>query len=374
MFTRKKAVAGASALAVVALLAGCSGNAASPSERPAEFPESEFPASTYNDLPGDLAVYDSGGGGVNTEIKRATTIADFTALTGVEPQLDFQTDATVFFASADAGQVPWSVAWFSTEGDFIKARDAGQLAPLGDEVPTDLLEEGTYDEYGYSAEIFGINLAWNTDAFPEGSAPTKLSDIFDTEKFPGKRCMYQYPQFGGTLESALLADGVAPEDLYPLDVDRALAKLDTIKDDIVWWSDGDESIRLLTTGECDLGMTWSGRVFNAVNKDNAPLALTWDEALYTSAYYALPKNAPNEKAGRALLAMMIQDKQGLIDFVDQMTYITPRSDIALDEYDEAVQPFLAVGDNVTASIREDAQYYAENISDLVTKFNSWVSS
>lgn len=319
-----------------------------------------------------LAVYD-GSGGVNTEIKLDTTIGDFTTLTGIDPQLDFQADATVFFASMEAGQVPWSAALFSTEADFIKARDADQLLPLSDAVPTDLLDEGTYDDYGYAAELYGINLAWNTDVFPEGAAPSSVVDIFDTQKFPGKRCMYQYPQFGGTLEAALMADGIAPDDLYPLDVDRALAKLDTIKDDIVWWSDGDESIRLLTSGECDMGMAWSGRVFNAVSQDNAPLAMTWDQAIYTSAYYAIPKGAPNEAAGQAFLAMLIQDKQGLIDFVDRMTYVTPRSDIPISDYDESVQPFLAVGDNVSTAVREDSEYYAENITDIVAQFNAWLS-
>ena len=369
-FARRAGIAGLAALAIV--LAGCTSGTTDDGDRPEGFPESEYPAEVYGDLT-DFAVYDSGGGGVNTEIKRETTVGDFVALTGITPQLDFQGDATVFFASAQAGNVPWSAVWFSTEGDFIAARDADLLLPLADFVPTDLLEEGTYDEYGYSAEIFGINLVWNTDAYPEGEGPSKLSDLYDTERFPGKRCMYQYPQFGGTLESALLADGVAPEDLYPLDVDRALAKLDTIKDDIVWWSDGDESIRLITSGECDLGVTWAGRAFNAVSKDDASLAISWDEAIYTSAYYAIPKGAPNEKAGQALLALMIQDKQGLIEFVNNMTYITPRTDIALDEYSQEVQPFLAVGDNVASAIEEDSEYYAANIADLVTAFNTWVS-
>lgn len=372
MTRRTTVTATVSLLAASVLMAGCAGASGGTAERSDEFPESEYPTELYGDV-GEFAVYD-GSGGVNTEIKLETTIGNFAELTGVTPQMDFQPDSTVFFASAEAGQIPWSATLFPTEGDYIKARDEGLLVPLSDVIPTDLLEEGTYDEYGYAAEIYGINLAWNTDVYDGDAAPTSAVDIFDTENFPGKRCMYQYPQFGGTLEIALLADGVAAEDLYPLDVDRALAKLDTIKDDIVWWSDGDESIRLITSGECDLGIAWSGRVFNAANADGAPLALTWNDAVYTSSYYSIPVGAPDQAAGEALLAMLIQDRQGLIDFVDRMTYATPRSDIAIEDYSADVQPFLALGDNITEAVREDSTYYAENIADLVTTFNAWVSS
>ncbi len=39
-----------------------------------------------------------------------------------------------------------------------------------------------------------------------------------------------------------MADGVAPDALYPLDVDRAFRKLEQIKPHIaVWWTSGGQS-------------------------------------------------------------------------------------------------------------------------------------
>ena len=69
------------------------------------------------------------------------------------------------------------------------------------------------------------------------TAPATFADFFDADKFPGKRGAYNWVM-GGLLEMALIADGVALEDLYPLDTDRAYKKIDTIKDDIVWWDTG----------------------------------------------------------------------------------------------------------------------------------------
>ena len=56
------------------------------------------------------------------------------------------------------------------------------------------------------------------------------------------------------MEWALMADGVAPADVYKVlgtdaGVERALKKLDTIKKDVVWWESGAEGPQLLADGQ-----------------------------------------------------------------------------------------------------------------------------
>jgi putative spermidine/putrescine transport system substrate-binding protein len=87
---------------------------------------------------------------------------------------------------------------------------------------------------------YGVVLAYNTDVLGAGNVPAGWADYFDTAKFPGKRGAWDYSE-GGMFEFALLADGVAPDALYPLDLERATAKLNTNKDDIVFWQTGAES-------------------------------------------------------------------------------------------------------------------------------------
>ena len=82
--------------------------------------------------------------------------------------------------------------------------------------------------------------------------PKTWADLFDTTKFPGKRTFYKWSA-PGVIEVALLADGVAPAKLYPLDLDRAFKKLDTIKGDIIWWSGGAQSQQLLASAEASFG-------------------------------------------------------------------------------------------------------------------------
>ena len=100
-------------------------------------------------------------------------------------------------------------------------------------------------------------LGYNTDK-TTGQVPEGWADFFDTTKIPGKRGVWDYSE-GGMFEFALMADGVAPRDLYPLDLPRATKKLDTIKDDIVFWNSGAESQELIGSGEVAMSMIWNGR-------------------------------------------------------------------------------------------------------------------
>jgi putative spermidine/putrescine transport system substrate-binding protein len=83
------------------------------------------------------------------------------------------------------------------------------------------------------------------------------------------------------LEWALLCDGVAKEDLYDVlsteeGVDRALAKLDTIKDEVIWWSAGADTPQLLADGEVVMGSTYNGRLFSLIEEQDQPVAMLWD--------------------------------------------------------------------------------------------------
>ena len=158
-------------------------------------------------------------------------------------------------------------------------------------------------------------LAWNEKTWPsDGEHPTTWNDLYDTQKFPGKRCFFNNPQYGWTLESALLADGVAPESLYPLDTDRAFAKLDTIKNDVTWWSSGAQSIESFENGSCDLGILWANRAFTAKQENGFPLGVSWDQAGYANSVWAIPADAPNAKAAQYLLKSVIENTKGQIAF------------------------------------------------------------
>jgi len=89
--------------------------------------------------------------------------------------------------------------------------------------------------FGVGALYYSIALTYFSDLFPADKAPKTWADLWNLEAFPGKRTMYSGHIGVGVWEIALLADGVAPADLYPIDFERAAASLDKIKPAVVKW-------------------------------------------------------------------------------------------------------------------------------------------
>ena len=104
---------------------------------------------------------------------------------------------------------------------------------------------------------FGTEFAYDTTAY-KGTVPTKISDFFDTKTFPGKRVVFNSPK--GILEAALVADGVAPDRLFPLDVDRALKKLGTIKSDLIFAPSYTALQQNLVDKQASMVLTLNGRL------------------------------------------------------------------------------------------------------------------
>lgn len=305
-----------------------------------------------------------------------TVATDFAEKTGVTMSFDtFCCGIAKLEAAQQSGNVPWQIVAFSTMSDLRLAQQADLLAKIDTSiVPVDRLEDGTYDEtaiYGYP---YAAVIAWNTEKWPaDGKHPQALEDVLDAASFPGKRCLYKYPQFGGTMEAALLADGVEADKLYPLDVKRALTALDKIRDDIVWWSTGSQGVQQLMSGECDLALVWNGPVSDAIRANDAPFAIAWGHAIWDYTPVTIPKGVKNEKAAQAFLKLMIEDRAAQEKFVAQTAYVLmPLKDqVAIPD---AVKPWVLAGDNAASAIREDDQYYMENIDTILKQFNSWVVS
>ena len=129
--------------------------------------------------------------------------------------------------------------------------------------------------------VYSTTFGYRLDAFG-GKKPTKISDVFDLKKFPGKRALEKKPI--GNLEWALIADGVPAKDVYKAlgskaGVDRAFKKLDSIKSQTVWWTKGAQPPQLLADGEVAMASAYNGRLFNAIAVEKQPLGMMWDYQL-----------------------------------------------------------------------------------------------
>lgn len=314
-------------------------------------------------------------GGAWEDSWRSAHLEGFQELTGAQVDLSFYCcSLDKLQVQVESGAVEWSVAAVGTEGQLLQGIEAGLFQKLDkDVVPLDRLPPGAYNDYAISNGPYASVLTWNTQVFGPGSEPKDAIDIFNVEDFPGKRCMMQHVQLGGTLEVALLADGVPPDKLYPLDVERALRKLATIKDDIVWWKSGAESVQFILDGQCDMGMAFNGRPYERVVKENAPLAITWNNAVLNHSWLAIPKGAPNPELANAYLAYLIYNADGIVQHGTNIGYPTP-VDGVYEQFDPETRKWLAIGPNADKGLWENAQYYKDNVGAVSRRFSEWLVS
>ena len=304
-------------LAITAITAGCTGGGGGATPA-ASAPAASEPAASEPAASGSAGASPSSAacnpprqegvtltfvsfGGVYQEAQRKAWLQPYTELTGVQFTEDENSSNATIKAQVEAGQVTWDVV--DVGNDFGLDVHKDLLEPLDfslipkDELNADL---GITD-YRIPDITYGVVLAYNTEVLGAGNVPAGWADFFDTAKFPGKRGVWDYSE-GGMLEFALMADGVAPGDLYPLDLPRATAKLNTIKDDIVFWASGAESQELIGSGEVAMTMIWNGRGWSAKNIDNKPVEMQWNQQIVTADYLVVPKGTPNKEAAMRFIA------------------------------------------------------------------------
>jgi len=222
-----------------------------------------------------------------------------TANKGVTIKQDSPTDYAKLKAMVEAGNPTWDLALVAN--DFGLDSQSKWLEPIDySVVDKNSLVDGYADKYRVGSDIEGTVIAYRSDKY--ATAPKTWADFFDTTKFPGKRGVYKMVS-GGILEGALIADGVLPDKLYPLDINRALRKLDTIKKDLVWWDAGAQSQQNLASGETPMAMVWIGRAVDAAK--NAPVKIAWDQWLSQDGFWVVPKGAKDKAAAMKLLAYMV---------------------------------------------------------------------
>ncbi|UOQ61496.1 extracellular solute-binding protein [Leucobacter rhizosphaerae] len=273
------------------------------------------------------------------------------------------TDYAKFTAQIESGNVDWDLADIGS--DFGGQDPARYFEPFD----CDVVEcpEGENPVYRIPTHAYASILGYNEGALSE--APSSWADFFDTEKFPGKRAMFQLAGATGIFEAALLADGVAPEDLYPIDYERALAKYDTIKDDIIWATSPTDTARLVADGEAVMGNLFSSQAF-AMAQNDTPIEVIWDGMGLGFDYLVIPKGAKNVDNANLLAGFITSaENNGRLSEIYPVAPGNPAA--AVDESAETY-PFLPLPDRAELSYTFDGNWYSENQQQIVDAFQAWL--
>lgn len=296
-------------------------------------------------------------------------------------------------AMAEAKNVTWDVVDV-VASDAIRLCDEGlalEIDPAKDLAPA---PDGTSaaDDFGdllvsecfIPQIVYSTTFGYRTDVAEwNGKEPTDICAVFDLENFPGKRGLEKRPI--NNVEWALLCDGVAPEDVYsvlstPAGVDQALAKLATIKDNVVWWSAGAETPQRLADGEIVMGSTYNGRLFSLIEEQNQPVKMLWDWQVFDLDGWIIPAGLPEDRKKRALdYIYFATDTQRLADQAKYISYGPARKSSAplVGKHAELgidMAPHMPTDPNNSKNtLLYNYEWWADNRDDLDAKFQAWLA-
>ncbi len=351
-----RAVATISATVILSMLAaGCGGDEPAPQSDP------EGPVS--------LTFVAYGGAGQQAMIDKWQ--APYTA---AHPNVTFVNtsppDIAQVKAQVESGQVVWDV--IATSPAAAMQNCDTLFAPLDfSKVDTKDLVKQAIGKCYIANFINATPFAYRTEAFPDPSkAPKTIKDFFDVQKFPGQRGILTNLQ-NGILEYPLLADGVAPDKMYPLDVDRALKKLDTIRGVTTFAPNVGALQQAVGAKQVDMFLAPDSRLVPLMDS-GTDITIVWDVTVTSINAFAVPKGSHNVKAATDFMASVVNPQPAAGS--SEALGVAPVNLAAKPNLTTNAKKVAVYGPvNTGKTVLQDVDWYTANFNQATTKLTNWLA-
>ncbi len=282
-------------------------------------------------------------------------------------------------AQVESGNIQWDVVDLEVI-DLERACSEGLLETIphdilpagadGTPAADDFIPEALASECAVGNIVWSVVFAYNEKTIG-GTKAAAITDFFDIQKIPGKRAMRKRPQVN--MEWALLADGVAPAEVYEVLATaegqaRAFAKLDTLKNDIVWFDSWSQAPQLLNDGGAVLVQSANGRFYDAIRQEGKPFVIVWDGHVYDLDAWAVLKGSPKKDLAFKFIAYVTESKP-LAGMSDVAYGPTRKSSAPM--MDPAAAPHLPTA-HLDKGIQAGSDFWADYGESLGEKFNEWL--
>ena len=313
----------------------------------------------------------------------------FTAETGIEVRLEsYNGGLAQVRAQVETGNVHWDIVDLEF-ADLVRGCDEGlfelvdieELPPASDgTLARDDYFDGTYSECGGGGLYYSAAVAYNRDSYSE-DPPSSIGDFFDLDQYPGRRGMRRVA--AGNLEFALMADGVDPNEVYsvlssPDGVERAFRKLDTIKDQVVWWEAGAQPPQMLADREVVMSTAYNGRIFNAQVLEGQPFTIIWDGQILDYGQLAIVTGTPRMEAAKQFLlfASRVESMAAVGRYIAYSP--TRRSGMSLIsthyETGVAMRPHMpSAPENMARALRNNPEWWIDRAEEMNERFSAWLA-
>ncbi|MGO3889824.1 MAG: ABC transporter substrate-binding protein [Paenalcaligenes sp.] len=274
-------------------------------------------------------------------------------------------------AMVDTNNVVWDVVEIET-ADLSRGCDEGLFEPLDWDNIIDkdaLIPEAVHD-CGMGVFVWSTVMAYNGKTLDQ--TPNGWADFWDVEKFPGKRALRKGARYN--LEFALMADGVAPKDVYtvlntPEGVDRAFNKLNELKPHIQWWEAGAQPLQMLAAGDVVMSTVYNGRIA-AANAEGQDLRIVWNGSIYDLDYYVIPMGSPNKELAQEFISFSAQPEQQM-KHAQSINYGAINK-AAIANLDAAtLEQMPNSPQNAEHALLSSYDYWADHGEELDQRFTAW---
>ncbi len=299
------------------------------------------------------------------EALRTVLLEPFAAATGCQLRIGFPA-----FGDLSTGQSSVDLALVSDRwaSQLDAAGALSWLEPIGrEEGLSDLIPATATAIPAYGNAIVS---AYRNDAVTVGATPVDWAEWWQSQALPGPRTLAKGPY--GTFEFSLLADGVNPASLYPIDLNRAIAGLRRISGSIVdrWWETGPQVIDWLSSGRVAFGSAMAHQVVQA-QRAGRPVQPVWNQGLLVADYWVVPGGATNADMANDFLRFALSAAAQAR--LASVASLAPVSSAALDLVDPLLRINLATSPlNLPRLIGSDTQWWVDNATTANEAFNSWL--
>ncbi len=276
-------------------------------------------------------------------------------------------------AMVDTGNVTWDVVEVES-AELVRGCDEGLFEELDYSKigkPSDFVPEAV-SPCGVGTFLWSTVLAYNADKL--ATPPSSWADFWDVKKYPGKRGLRKGAKF--TLEIALLADGVKPDQVYAAlstseGVARAFRKLDQIKPHIQWWEAGAQPPQMLAAGDLVMSSAYNGRIATA-QKEGKNLRIAWTNSIFDLDHWVIPKGTPRKDEAYRFIQLASRPDQQKI-FSSEIAY-GPTNLKAVQMLDaKTVAELPSAPAYLKTALASNTRFWVERGEDLEQRFNAWAA-
>ena len=156
-------------------------------------------------------------------------------------------------------------------------------------------------------------------------------------------------------------------------VARAFAKLDTIKNEIVWWDTHAQAPQLLADGEVSMTMAANGRIFDAIQQRQAALLYRLGSSdLEPGSLGDSERIQAVRRTAKAFIAFAADPEQ-LADQTKYISYGPVRKSAAAWSIPTSPTQLPTAEANFRTALQNDFQFWADHGDELNERFNVWLN-